>query len=74
MEEDPNASQVLEVAPPALTAVGRNARNGLSDDADLRFFHDRLGIGSAMHSSDTLMSAYFMLLLNKEYKDNPSKV
>ena len=47
MEEDPNASQVLEVAPPALTAVGRNARNGMSDDADLRFFLDGNWVGYA---------------------------
>jgi hypothetical protein len=60
VEEDPNASQVLEIAPPASTG-----RSGLrADDADLRFFHDRLGSGPAMYSSssDTLLSAYIINL------------
>ena len=62
VEEDPNASQVLEVAPPAPTSFGRNT---MADDADLRFFHDRLGIGSTMYSSssDTLLSVYCIVSL-----------
>src|SRR5260221_10400123 len=61
VEEDPNASQVLEIAPPSSASTGRNMRSAMSDDADLRFFHDRLGIGSALYSSssDTLLSTCF---------------